>query len=345
MKKIILSIFTLSLLLSCKKESAINNFKENKSIVDSLTDSKKATNNHINNQPEEELNNSFTIDCGSGCAMTYNEITRKKNKNSVEIKYNVTLYINENPQDEYVETYIFESDDNGFLNSIHLANSLENIINDENSLLKEYLEKIGYEFYTQKEKTNLNANKENSGRVVNSLFKKFEFKYIVTEVETEEDTKYLIKISLRDKETNKIQKIDFTPEILYNKNLNLNTSSHSYFNPKQSLIKASEGIERYHDLIVLDYNFDGREDFAIINYEGSNGGPQYAYYKQKSNGQFELDESFTTEIRFFPLEINNKEKTLEFGHPSGCCQINTFIVKIQPNGKWKVIYTKLEDIN
>lgn len=345
MKKIILSIFTLLLLISCKKESVADNFTENKSIVDSLTDSKKASSNHINNQSIEELNKSFTIDCGSGCAMTYNEFTRKKNKNSVEIKYNVTQYINENPQDEYDETYVFEKDSNGFLNSIHLANSSENIITDEDSLLKEYLEKIGYQFYPQKEKTNLNANKENSNQILNSLFKKFEFKYTVTEVETEEDTKYLIKISLRDKETNKIQEIDFTPENLYNKNLNLNTSSHSYFNPKQSLIKASEGIERYRDLIVLDYNFDGREDFAIINYEGSNGGPQYAYYKQKTKGQFELDESFTTEIRFFPIEINNKEKTLEFGHPSGCCQINTFVVKILPNNKWKVTHTKLEDIN
>lgn len=341
MKKIILSILTLFFLISCKKESATNNLKENQLTIDSLADSKK---NDTNTHLKKESANSFTIDCGSGCAMTYNEASRKKNKNSVEIKYNVTQYINENPQDEYAETYIFESDDNGFLNSIHLANSSENIFDDENSLLKEYLEKIGYEFYTQKEKTNLNANEENSGRLVNSLFKKFDFKYIVTEIETDEDRKSLIKISLTNKETNKIQKINFIPESLVVKFDANQSNSISYFDTKKLIIKSAQQIEGGHSLIVLDYNFDGFEDFAIINYAGSNGGPQYAYYKQNSTGQFELDESFTNEIRFFPLEINNKEKTLEFGHPSGCCQINTFVVKILPNNKWKVIYTKLEDI-
>lgn len=39
-------------------------------------------------------------------------------------------------------------------------------------------------------------------------------------------------------------------------------------------------------LIALDVNFDGLEDFTIINYQGSNGGPQYAYYVQKPNIEF-----------------------------------------------------------
>ncbi|QYS89193.1 XAC2610-related protein [Flavobacterium davisii] len=110
------------------------------------------------------------------------------------------------------------------------------------------------------------------------------------------------------------------------------------------MIKTSEGIEQYHDFILLDFNFDGLEDFAIINYEGSNGGPQYAYYKQNSKGQFELDLQLTDDIRLFPIEINNKGRNLKFGHPSGCCKINTFVIKIQSNGKWKETYSKLDDI-
>lgn len=196
-----------------------------------------------------------------------------------------------------------------------------------------------------KQLTNKDNNQKNSNSEINTfLFKKFNFNCSITKLETEENYKYLIKMSLINKETNSIQNIDFTPEALYSKSRISNTSSYSYFNPKQSVIKASEGIEKYHGLIVLDYNFDGLEDFAIINFEGSNGGPQYAYFKQKSNGQFELDSSFTNEIRFFPLEINNKEKFLNFGHPSGCCQIETFTVKFLPNKKWKVTESKLEDI-
>ncbi|SHJ03603.1 XAC2610-related protein [Flavobacterium terrae] len=331
MKKIFLSIIIGLLVSNCKKEKT--NVKSKIVVPKTETLSKHQSNNSVKLKEEssKDEKESFVFSCGTGCAIVYDEMSRKRKENSIEIKYTVTQYINDNAENESFKTYIFESDEKGYLKSIHLINNQINLLNDDSFIWKEKFTEIGIELFPK-------------GLISNSLFKKFEFKYTVTEVETEEDTKYLIKINLRDKETNKIQKIDFTPENLYNKNLNLNTSSHSYFNPNQSLIKASEGIERYHDLIVLDYNFDGLEDFAIINYEGSNGGPQFAYFKQNSKKQFELDESFTNEIRFFPLEMNQKEKTLEFGHPSGCCQINTFIVKILPKEKWKVIYTKLEDI-
>ncbi|WP_181142902.1 XAC2610-related protein [Flavobacterium columnare] len=178
-----------------------------------------------------------------------------------------------------------------------------------------------------------------------STSKKFKFKFQVSTINNDEDNeKQKINITIKNIETNKNQEIDFVPEMLYTKKNNLNSSIHSYFNPKQELIKTSEGIEQYHDFILLDFNFDGLEDFAIINYEGSNGGPQYAYYKQNSKGQFELDLQLTDDIRLFPIEINNKGRNLKFGHPSGCCKINTFVIKIQSNGKWKETYSKLDDI-
>ena len=31
-------------------------------------------------------------------------------------------------------------------------------------------------------------------------------------------------------------------------------------------------------------------------------------------------------------------------HPSSCCNIQNFKIQIQPNGEWKEIYSKLEDI-
>ncbi len=344
MKKLILSIFVCFLLIGCKKEITNNNEFKNQ-IIDSLSNLKKATDSISDTKKPSPSIKSFTIDCGSGCAMTYNEVTRKNNTNSIEIKYEVSQYIDEKVEDGYFETYIFESDSNGFLNSIHLTNYSENIINDEESIIKEYLLKIGYELYPQKEKTTIDSSEKNSNQAINSLFKKFEFKYTVTEIETDEDIKTLIKMSLTNKESKKNQDINFIPESLIIKFDANQSNSISYFDTRKIIIKSAQQIEGGHSLIVLDYNFDGLEDFAIINYEGSNGGPQYAYYKQKPNGRFELDESFTNEIRFFPLEINNKEKTLKFGHPSGCCQINTFMVKIQPNGKWKEIYSKLEDIN
>lgn len=331
MKKIFLSIIIGLLVSNCKKEKT--NVKSKIVELKTETLSKHQSNNSVKLKEESSKaeKESFVFSCGTGCAIVYDEVLRKRKENSIEIKYAVTQYINDNVENESFETYIFESDEKGYLKSIHLINNQINILNDDSFIWKEKFTELGIELFPK-------------GLISNSLFKKFEFKHVISKLETEENYKYLIKMSLINKETNSIQNIDFTPEALYSKSRISNTSSYSYFNPKQSVIKASEGIEKYHGLIVLDYNFDGLEDFAIINFEGSNGGPQYAYFKQKSNGQFELDSSFTNEIRFFPLEINNKEKFLNFGHPSGCCQIETFTVKFLPNKKWKVTESKLEDI-
>ncbi len=190
------------------------------------------------------------------------------------------------------------------------------------------------------------SNKEKNAEFteIKDLFNQFKFEYLIKEIKSEENSKYLIKINLTNKVSNKIQNIDYEPLGLFSGKNNLDTSVNNYFDTKEAKIKTTEGLETFHNIIVLDVNFDGLEDFAIINFEGGNGGPLYAYYIQNPNNEFELDDELTNEVRFFPIEINNKEKTLTFGHPSGCCKINTFKIQIQPNGNWKQIYSKLEDI-
>ncbi len=122
--------FALVLFFSCK-ENDINNSEINNKDIDTITNTVTLNDSISSDSKSINANKSFTIDCGSGCAMTYNEVSRKKNKNSVEIKYNVTQYLNENPQDEYFETYVFESDSNEFLMSIHLNSNAQNILNDD----------------------------------------------------------------------------------------------------------------------------------------------------------------------------------------------------------------------
>ncbi|WP_281322099.1 hypothetical protein [Flavobacterium aestivum] len=124
-KRIIASVFLILTLLSCKN----NNENNPKEVSDN------------------QNNESFTVDCGSGCAMTYNEVSRKSNKSLVEIKYKVTQYINEKIEDEYFETYIFEGDENGNLSSIHLKNNKENILNDKSSLIRDKILEIGNKLY------------------------------------------------------------------------------------------------------------------------------------------------------------------------------------------------------
>ncbi|WP_215224675.1 hypothetical protein [Echinicola shivajiensis] len=56
---------------------------------------------------KKTANNSFTISCGSGCAMTYTENKIVRNNNSNKVTFKIAMYVNEILTDEYFETYIF----------------------------------------------------------------------------------------------------------------------------------------------------------------------------------------------------------------------------------------------
>ena len=66
----------------------------------------------------------------------------------------------------------------------------------------------------------------------------------------------------------------------------------------------------FGDLIVADFNFDGKEDIAIKREEGGNGGPLYNFYIQTENQQFILDTYLSTEMTYFPDYIDSEKKTL-----------------------------------
>ena len=204
--------------------------------------------------------------------------------------------------------------------------------------------KLSYEFlnYLDEDLCQKLSNNQNSSKENLTLSKNLSFKFLVSNIDNKNKAQK-IKIVLTNEKTNEIQKIDFIPESLLG-GFNESPSNYSYFSNEKQIIETSEGIEDYHKLVILDVNFDGLEDFAIINYEGGNGGPQYAYYIQKSNKQFALDMNLTNNVRYFPIEINKNEKSLTIGHPSGCCKIRTYKIQIQSNGEWKEIFSKLEDI-
>lgn len=201
------------------------------------------------------------------------------------------------------------------------------------------------ELFSSDKVLKLNDNKNISITENLTLLKNFTFKFSTSKIQDENGSeKQKIKINLKNNETNKIQEINFTPKLLMTQFDGSPPNSISYFDKEQSIIKSYQEIESGRMLIALDVNFDGLEDFAIINYQGSNGGPQYAYYVQKANKQFVLDSYLTENVRFFPFEINKNKKTLTIVHPSGCCQIQTYKFQIQSNGEWKSIYSNLENI-
>lgn len=97
------------------------------------------------------------------------------------------------------------------------------------------------------------------------------------------------------------------------------------------------------DIVVADFNFDSREDIAIVNDCMSNAGRRYNFYLQDRNGRFYIDSYLTDKVSFFP-EINNEERTLVRWLRNGVCgsREDTYRFDIE-NGVWRRISYKFSD--
>lgn len=92
---------------------------------------------------QQNKKKSFVLSCGSGCAMTYNEENTISSRTSYIVKFKVVMYIDEVVADEYMETYIFECDESGRLENAHLKGEDENLLKNEDSLIRNELKKYG----------------------------------------------------------------------------------------------------------------------------------------------------------------------------------------------------------
>lgn len=76
----------------------------------------------------------------------------------------------------------------------------------------------------------------------------------------------------------------------------------------------------FGDIIVADLNFDNKDDVAVINDMGGNGGSLYSYFLQKDNEQFMVDKFLTDSMVYFPQKINKKVQSLTtYVHAGACC--------------------------
>jgi hypothetical protein len=73
----------------------------------------------------------------------------------------------------------------------------------------------------------------------------------------------------------------------------------------------------YGDLVVADFNFDGKDDFALKYNGWGNSGPGYNFYVQQSGGSFAKDAYLTDSVFYFPQSLNVKKKQLIVGTRAG----------------------------
>jgi hypothetical protein len=119
----------------------------------------------------------------------------------------------------------------------------------------------------------------------------------------------IITIRVIDKRTRQtVQTIRIISDFLFSTAFKDCDHARSYSTGANS--KAEIMDNDYGNIIVADFNFDSKEDFAVINSSGGNGGPTYNFYIQNENRRFSKDKFLTQNMEFFPFEMSNKTKTL-----------------------------------
>ena len=101
----------------------------------------------------------------------------------------------------------------------------------------------------------------------------------------------------------------------------------------------------YGDIIVADFNFDNKDDIALVNDMGGNGGVFYSYYIQNKDRKFIKDVYLTDSMTYFPSKINKNSKTLITYVHAGVCGLGEHIYRLDINKNcWKDESHKIIDI-
>lgn len=150
----------------------------------------------------------------------------------------------------------------------------------------------------------------------------------------------LVKINVRNKSNDSIAKtIKFASNFLFEFSYSNKNSCRSYTTGKN---KNNDILDNdFGDIIVADFNFDGKDDFAIKTEEGGNGGPLYSFYIQTDYLKFKKDRYLTDKVVYFPSKLNSTSKTITTIVHANAMGVNHNIYKLDSlTNKWKYIKTK-----
>jgi len=150
----------------------------------------------------------------------------------------------------------------------------------------------------------------------------------------------LVKIKIYNKSNDSlVQTIRFTSTFLFEFSYSNKNSCRSYSTGKN---KNSEITDNdFGDIVIADFNFDGKDDFAFKTEEGGNGGPLYSFYIQSDRLKFIKDPFLTNRVIFFPSKINSSNKTMTTIVHANAMGVNHNTYKLDTlTNKWKFIKTK-----
>jgi hypothetical protein len=136
-----------------------------------------------------------------------------------------------------------------------------------------------------------------------------------------------------------VQSITIPTDCLSNSAYVRCTAARSYTTGKNLTADAPDND--YGDIIVADFNFDGRDDFAAKYDSGGNSGPTYAYCIQRADGTFAFDIFLTNRMSYFPSILNKTDRSLTTQVPSGISWMDETTFKFDPRKiSWQLVKHK-----
>lgn len=117
------------------------------------------------------------------------------------------------------------------------------------------------------------------------------------------------------------------------------------YETKFNLRHKLEDPEYHGEIIVGDFNFDGRSDIAIVKGIPMSGTPWYEFYLQNENFEFVRDTYLTDVVKNLPQNLNPQKKSFMAYYHTGCCAQTYRYFKFDESGKCKLTYTKDIDLN
>jgi len=101
--------------------------------------------------------------------------------------------------------------------------------------------------------------------------------------------------------------IDTDSTVMYNAYTS-NLATTSYITGK--MIEGIGQDGEYGDFVVMDINFDGREDFAVKVDVSASAGAMYQFYTMQPDGKYKLDQLLSN-ISYFPINIFPDRKEIQ----------------------------------
>jgi len=98
------------------------------------------------------------------------------------------------------------------------------------------------------------------------------------------------------------------------------------------------------DIVIADFNFDGKDDIAIFQNHGNSSGPFYNFQIQGKDLKFTPDEFLNDSVRYFPFEINSKNNIITTFDHAGVCGLSENNYQLEKSGKWKLLNRNIMNI-